>query len=93
MTIFIGSRYENEAPFSFADPDTGQVKETVLSTREGNASTSFRYHLWSETDRVDRIARNYLADAEYWWYVMDANPEILSPLDIMPGDVIRIPDA
>lgn len=91
--MFIGSRYENELPFSFKDPRTQQIRETVLSTRAINTDTSFRYHLWSETDRVDRLAEHYLGDAEFWWQIMDANPELLNILDIKPGDLIRIPNA
>ena len=93
MTIFVGSRYENETPFLLKDPRTQQVRETVLSTRTLNSDTAFRYHLWSETDRVDRLAEKYFGDAESWWYIMDANPEILNVLDIRPGDLIRIPNA
>ena len=92
MTIFIGSRYENETPFSFSD-ERGQVRETVLSTRSAPMSDGYRYHIWAETDRVDRLASEYLFDADRWWEIMDANPEILNPMDIEIGQLIRVPNA
>lgn len=92
MTIFIGSRYENESVQSLKDQQTGSVRDVVFATREVLPSDGFRYHLWAETDRIDRVTQEYLFDADRWWEVMDANPEILNPFDIAPGQVIRIPN-
>jgi nucleoid-associated protein YgaU len=42
-------------------------------------------------DAVDGIARRYLGDESLWWKVLDANP-VRHPLDLVPGEVLRLPD-
>lgn len=34
-----------------------------------------------------------LGGAELWWVLADCNPEIMYPLDVAAGDVIRVPSA
>lgn len=88
MTIFIGSRYENETITEY--PKDG-VRETILSTRRPASPSTFRYYLWDETDRIDRVTREVILDSSRWWEVMDANPDVLNPLDLSPGSVIKVP--
>lgn len=47
-------------------------------------------HTVQAGERIDHIAHRYYGDAEYYWIVCLAN-EILFPLDINPGDHLRIP--
>lgn len=92
MTIFIGSRYENERVTSLRNPRDRSMRETVFATRSMPVSDSTLYHLWTETDRMDRVAERYLFDTDRWWEIMDANPEILCPFDLVPGQVIKVPN-
>jgi phage tail protein X len=93
MAVYLGSRYE-----------TGAVGERVhsdgtlsISLFRGplKTTTGVRYYPYQVTDgdRYDLIAYHAYQDSSKWWYVADANPELLSPDPLPAGSVIRIPDA
>lgn len=90
--IFLGSRYESAVPFWVTAPD-GTVRETVMRGTVPVAPKDAKYYVWTEMDRIDRVAGEFLKDPDLWWRIMDANPEVANPLDIAVGQVIRIPSA
>jgi hypothetical protein len=51
----------------------------------------FNLYVWQETDRPDIVANNLLGNPALWWSIFDINPEIIYPLNITPGTVVRIP--
>jgi nucleoid-associated protein YgaU len=53
---------------------------------------TYFFYTWVETDRLDRIALRFLGASTLWWQIMDINPEIIDPLTIVPGTVLRIPN-
>lgn len=58
-----------------------------------SSTQSFFLYVWEEGDRVDKVAHKYLHNPEDWWKIMDINPEVIDPLFIQVGSVIRIPNA
>jgi nucleoid-associated protein YgaU len=62
----------------------------VLRSFPSYKVTYFSY-TWVETDRLDRVALRFLGAPTLWWQIMDVNPEIIDPLNIVPGTVLRIP--
>lgn len=52
-------------------------------------------HTLSRDDRLDRLAAHYYNDAQKWWLILDANPEIACAGDLdmeqYAGNVIVIP--
>lgn len=54
-------------------------------------SASFIEHIWSDSDRLDLLASQYLGGAEFWWKILDTNPLWQNPHDIRPGSIVRIP--
>jgi prophage DNA circulation protein len=38
------------------------------------------------------VALKLLGDAELWWRILDFNPEINDPVNIVGGTVLRIPN-
>ena len=50
------------------------------------------FHTVIEGDRVDLIAHRYLGRAELWWVICDYN-EMLFPLELEIGSVLRLPSA
>lgn len=48
------------------------------------------FHVVIEGDRIDLIAYRYLGRADLWWIVCDYN-DIFSPLELPPGQVLRVP--
>jgi hypothetical protein len=44
-----------------------------------------------EGDRLDIVGSKYFADPSQYWRILDANPDILDVMDLVPGQQIRIP--
>jgi hypothetical protein len=55
------------------------------------ASSEFYYYVWTQRDRIDLVAAEFLGDPTLWWVIMDYNPELPNPLDIPIGSTLRIP--
>lgn len=85
MTIYGNSRYYDGRTYSDWSRNVYVRRGYVPVYR------NVTYYVWKEYDRIDRIAANYFNDPTMWWKIMDANPQILSPQSIRPGQHIRIP--
>jgi len=46
-------------------------------------------HTIAEGDRLDNLANRYYQQPQKWWRICDANPEILSPLDLLGRGALR----
>ena len=49
-----------------------------------------RFHTVTAGDRIDRLADQYLGDAQLWWIICDYNA-IFFPLELPVGGMLRIP--
>jgi hypothetical protein len=56
-------------------------------------STKFYLYEWKDGDRLDNLANKFLGNSQYWWKIMDLNPEIINPTTIVPGTLLRFPSA
>jgi hypothetical protein len=66
---------------------------TVVPSQQREWSFKFTYHQLTGSDRIDLLAVQYFGDARLWWSIADANPEVLDWSVLIPGQVIRIPNA
>lgn len=57
------------------------------------APTSRQYTLYTsrQGDTLESIAFKHLGDSRRYWEIADINPQILFPLDIDAGTVVRLP--
>jgi nucleoid-associated protein YgaU len=83
--IFTDSRYVDG--LIVPQPDSQVVVRRTFPTPVKDVV----YYTWKESDRLDRIAAQFLGKPEYWWQIMDVNPIIQNAQDIRPGEQIRIP--
>jgi hypothetical protein len=67
--------------------------ELCLFRQFPSGKSKFYFYTWTQKDRIDLIANEFLGDPSLWWIIMDYNPEIVNPLDIPVGTSIRIPSA
>jgi hypothetical protein len=88
--IFTDSRYATGILAKTVDARTNE-NEVALFRQFLSESSSFFYYTWSQKDRIDLIANEFLGDPSLWWIIMDYNPEISNPLDIPLGTILRIP--
>jgi len=91
--IFLNSRYAQKysevVPIYF---DDGSVSRAVLRTPPTTmGDVKWSEYMWREGDRIDLVANQFLGDPALWWYLMDANPNILDALSITPGTRLRVP--
>jgi hypothetical protein len=47
-------------------------------------------HLVTQNDRLDEVATRYYGRPPLWWQICDANPELLSPLDLLGGGPVQV---
>lgn len=96
--IATNSRYANspvilvDTPSAFISENRPCVQCIYFSSQEA-FTFGYVYHLWKDTDRPDSLAHTFYGDATMWWYIADANPEILSWDNIQAGTLIRIPNS
>jgi hypothetical protein len=88
--IYTDSRYASGLIFKAYDSRKEQYSATVLR-QFPIQSSGFYHYTWTERDRIDEVAQEFLGSASFWWVIMDFNPEVIDPFDIPVGTVIRIP--
>jgi hypothetical protein len=81
------SRYfrlpEQVAPDRFGRPQLGKSLRP-LTTAAGRL-----WHVVEGGDRLDQLAYKYYRKSRHWWHVLDANPDIASPLDLLGETPLR----
>lgn len=88
--IYTDSRYADGIVALNYNAKAGKTGITVFRDYPTNVS-DFYYYTWTERDRIDLVAHRLLGDPNLWWYIMDFNPEILSPFNIPIGTILRMP--
>ena len=69
---------------------SGVYNVTVLRT-VAPSSANYKLYTWQPTDRPDTVAASQLGSPQLWWAIFDYNPEVIYPLGVPSGTVIRIP--
>ena len=90
--IFLDSRYANATIFKAWDARKSQYNLTAFRTWPSYKKEFFWYE-WVDSDRLDIIANRFLNNSNFWYKIMDINPEIIDPTVIAPGTLLRIPHA
>jgi hypothetical protein len=89
--MYADSRYYNGQFIVAHDAKRMAYRTAVLRTFP-TSTVSFFYYSWTEGDRIDVVAHKLFNEASLWWTIMDYNPEIIDPLNIPPGTLLRIPN-
>ncbi len=93
MTIYQGSRYEySVVDFISVMPD-GNENPVVFYDLATPGIIAYKEYVWIEGDRLDSVSYNFYGQPGLWWLILDANPEIVDPKSIVPGTILRIPNA
>lgn len=88
--IYLNSRYADADIAYVLDPRSQTTRATVFRTLP-DTRDQYRLYKWRSGDRLDLIADSYYDDPGEWWRIIDANPEIVDPAAIAPGQSLRIP--
>jgi hypothetical protein len=89
-----GSRYAGLAPI--VEPDARRPGRTIVRRppRPLPDVTGTFTHVLTDGQRLDHLATLYYREPRRWWRICDANPDQLSPLDLVgrgAGATVRIP--
>jgi hypothetical protein len=87
--ITANSRY-NQGTLTRMPDATGTYQLTVLRSVPP-AVSAYSLYIWQVGDRPDLVAYNLLGDSSLWWAIFDINPELIYPLNIPVGAIVRIP--
>jgi hypothetical protein len=90
--IYSDSRYATGTIFTARDSRNGLNRTTVYRQFPTEQITFYQY-TWVEGDRIDFVASELLGGSQFWWRIMDFNPEIIDPFEIPIGTTVRIPVA
>ena len=88
--ILEGSRYQTAQLVRVVDA-AGKYHPTIFRSVATQTTQAYTTYVWQDFDRLDILAAKYLGDPELYWMILDLNPEIMDPLSITPGTVLRIP--
>lgn len=88
MAVYKYSRYAKTS----ACYRRGDAFILCLRNRVKFNESAATYYTVIQGDTIDGIAYRYYGNAQFWWAIMDANPQFVSELDIKPGDVLLIPN-
>jgi hypothetical protein len=85
------SRYSRGTITRLQD-SSGNYNLSVLRSIPATANIGFKLYIWKQGDRPDLVAFRLLGDSRLWWSIFDINSEIIYPLLIEPGTIVRIPN-
>ena len=86
--IYVDSRY---ADGNVIAVETNAGASIAVLREFPDDSSKFYSYVWREKDRIDLVANSLLGSPSFWWKIMDFNPEVINPLSIPLGTVLRIP--
>jgi hypothetical protein len=87
------SRYANATVSRVPARDGVTAVQAIVPAEPEAKQVTFAFYRWTETDRIDNVARYFFEDETAWWVIADANPEILMWDEVEVGTIIRIPNA
>lgn len=90
MSLFRGSRYRLTSTIQNTDADK-QVNSVHVLRKTTVIPGTTRPYTTVAGDTLEKIAEREYGDANKWYVLADANPEVFWPLDLLEGVVIRIP--
>ena len=89
MSISSQSRYV-QGKLTRIPNSSGVYNLSVIRTVPNNTS-GFSLYVWKSLDRPDLVAHTLLGNSNLWWAIFDINPELINPLNVPAGTVVRIP--
>lgn len=91
MTVYSNSRYAGQTVLRVEDANG--VTYPTIYYRSPALPTRYLHYEVVLGDRLDNLANRFFSDSTLWWFIAQANPEIFYPDQLLPGSIIRIPQA
>lgn len=91
MPVPRGSRFADLPVLEVTGPD-GLPRHVIGLRLRATDAPGDRTHRVLQGEGVDLISRRRLGDEQLWWRILDVNP-LRYPLDLSPGEQLRLPAA
>ena len=93
MTVNLSSRYTQGVQqwVTTTGPHGRGNKLTLYLNTVTVLNSPYTVALVRETDDMTKFAYDSYHDPKRWWVVADANPQAFYPLDLIPGQSLRLP--
>lgn len=88
--IYRNSRYEYAIIDYFALEQNADVHPVLFYPIPDIGTINYSEYEVSEGDRLDLIAERFYNRPDFWWFILDKNPEIKDPNNIPAGTILRI---
>lgn len=91
MAIYNGSRYQYSNIDYVQTNSSEPALPIVFYEFSVFGNISYQLHTYVQGERLDQLSFRYYKRSDFWWAILEANPQITNPTDISPGTSIRIP--
>lgn len=91
MAVTSQSRYNATGATLVRLPNSAGTYNLSVLRAIPAATVPYTLYIWKQSDRPDLVAFETLGNSALWWAIFDINPELIYPLNIPAGTVIRIP--
>src|SRR5262249_9610912 len=81
ILVFKGSRYGNVDVISPPAPNGKSPR--VLAARVVPRAPEVLRHVVADGERLDRLANQVYGEATKYWLILDANPDVLNPFELL----------
>jgi hypothetical protein len=88
--LYQGSRYAGTEVVEPVNSEGEHLR--VLALRRIPEAPAVLEHVVMEGERLDQLASRFYSDAKKSWLILDANPQVLNPFELLrPGRRIQVP--
>jgi len=85
------SRYYDGTLAQTPNKYTGVYEISVFRAFPNTSTVKYITYTWKDGDTLAALAERYGSGVNFWWEIMDINPQILDPFTITPGTIIKVP--
>jgi len=91
MPVKPDSRFANLPVLQVVAPDQTTRQVVGLRIERPQVTEEMTPYQVKQGETIDLLAQRFYGDEGLWWRILDANPEVIYPLDIKPGEVLNLP--
>ena len=91
MAINSNSRYQFSAVDFIQKDINGPVKPIVFYSPDELSEVDYVLHVFAEGQTLHQLSWQFYDRPDFWWAIVEYNPEIEDHFNIQPGTYLRIP--
>lgn len=93
MAIYTNSRYQYSKVDYLTTVENGTPKPIVFYTPDDHKNTTYAIHNYAEGESLFGLSWRYYGRPDFWWAIVEYNPQVADFFNIAAGTPLRIPRA